>query len=260
MIEIQNLSKTFSLSKQQKKEMGTEFKGSSIDAVKNVSFVCHPGRVFTLLGPNGAGKTTVLRMIGTIWKPSVGSIKVCGLDTVTHGMEVRKKLGFLTGSTGLYDRLTPDETISYFGRLNGMDEALIEKRKKELFELLGINDFAHRRVGKFSTGMKQKVSIARTMIHDPQVVVFDEPTSGLDVIAAKSIIELIRDCRKQGKTVILSTHIMSEVNMLADDFAIMHRGDLIYNGLFTDFKNAMHEKTLEDEFIRIATEHDKTLA
>ena len=175
-------------------------------------------------------------------------------------MEVRKKLGFLTGSTGLYDRLTPDETITYFGRLNGMDELLIEKRKKELFELLGINDFAHRRVGKFSTGMKQKVSIARTMIHDPQVVVFDEPTSGLDVIAAKSIIELIRDCRKQGKTVILSTHIMSEVNMLADDFAIMHKGNLIYNGLFTDFKNSMHEKTLEDEFIRIATEHDKTLA
>lgn len=135
--------------------MGTEFKGSSIDAVKNVSFVCHPGRVFTLLGPNGAGKTTVLRMIATILKPSVGSIKVCGLDTVTHGMEVRKKLGFLTGSTGLYDRLTPDETITYFGRLNGMDELLIEK-EKELFELLGINDFAHRRVGKFSTGMKQK--------------------------------------------------------------------------------------------------------
>lgn len=260
MIEIKDLSKTFALSKQQKKEMGTEFKGTTVDAVKNVSFTCHPGRVFTLLGPNGAGKTTVLRMIATILKPTKGSITVGGFDTVADGMEVRKRLGFLTGSTGLYDRLTPDETINYFGRLNGMEDAIIQKRKKELFDLLGINDFAHRRVGKFSTGMKQKVSIARTMIHDPDVVVFDEPTSGLDVIAAKSIIELIRDCRKQGKTVILSTHIMSEVNMLADDFAIMHRGDLIYNGFFMDFKNGMQEKTLEDEFIRLAAEHDKSFS
>lgn len=259
MIEITNLSKTFALSKQQKKEMGPEFKGSTVDAVKNVTFTCVPGRVFALLGPNGAGKTTVLRMIATILKPSAGTIKVCGFDTVSQGTEVRTRLGFLTGSTGLYDRLTPDETINYFGRLNGMTEDLIQERKKELFELLGITDFAHRRIGKFSTGMKQKVSIARTMIHDPEVVVFDEPTSGLDVIAAKSIIELIRDCRKKGKTVILSTHIMSEVNMLADDFAIMHKGNLIYNGLFTDFKNTMKEETLEDEFIRIALEHDHAL-
>ncbi len=259
MIEITNLSKTFSLSKQQKKEMGPEFTGSTVDAVKNVTFTCVPGRVFTLLGPNGAGKTTVLRMIATILKPTTGTIKVSGFDTVTHGTDVRNRLGFLTGSTGLYDRLTPDETINYFGRLNGMPDDLIQQRKKELFDLLGINDFAHRRVGKFSTGMKQKVSIARTMIHNPEVVVFDEPTSGLDVIAAKSIIELIRDCRKKGKTVILSTHIMSEVNMLADDFAIMHKGNLIYNGLFTEFKNNMKEATLEDEFIRIALEHDHAL-
>ncbi|MFI5171190.1 MAG: ATP-binding cassette domain-containing protein [Chitinophagales bacterium] len=256
MIEINQLSKTFSLSKKQKKEMGSDLKGSTVDAVKNISFTCQPGRVFTLLGPNGAGKTTTLRMIATILKPTQGTITVDGFDTVKNGMDVRRRLGFLTGSTGLYDRLTPDETIDYFGRLNGMEPARINERKKELFELLGINDFAHRRVGKFSTGMKQKVSIARTMIHDPQVIVFDEPTAGLDVIAAKSIIELIRTCKKNNKTIIFSTHIMSEVNMLADDLAIIHRGDLIYSGLFTDFKNKMREATMEDEFIRLAQEHD----
>ena len=141
-----------------------------------------------------------------------------------------------------------------------MDEKTLQDRKKYLFDLLGINEFADRRVGKFSTGMKQKVSIARTMIHDPQVVVFDEPTSGLDVIAAKSIIELIRQCKKDNKTVIFSTHIMSEVNMLADDLAIIYKGDLIYNGLFTDFKAGMRETTLEDEFIRIAQEHENVTA
>jgi len=260
MIEISNLSKTFALSKAQRKEMGSDFKGKTVDAVKNISFNCQPGRVFTLLGPNGAGKTTTLRMIATILKPSAGNISVAGFDTVTHGIEVRRRLGFLTGSTGLYDRLTPHEVINYFGRLNNMEPAILEKRKNELFDLLGVHEFANRRIGKFSTGMKQKVSIVRTMIHDPEVVVFDEPTAGLDVITAKSIIELIRNCRAQQKTVIFSTHIMSEVNMLADDLAIIHKGDLVYNGLFTTFKSSMQEATLEDEFIRIATEHEMKTA
>ncbi len=260
MITITNLSKSFKLSRQQKKERGNLPQGDIVHAVNNISLNCLPGRVFTLLGPNGAGKTTTLRMIATILKPTSGNIVVNGFVTVTHGMDVRKSLGFLTGSTGLYDRLTPDETINYFGRLNGMDESTLQRRKKELFDLLGVTEFAHRRVGKFSTGMKQKVSIVRTMIHDPQVVVFDEPTSGLDVIAAKSIIELIRQCKRDNKTVILSTHIMSEVNMLSDDLAIIHRGDLVYNGLFADFKNNMQEDTLEDEFIRIALEHESVKA
>lgn len=260
MIEVQNLFKTFNLSRKQQKEMGASFTGTTIDAVRDVSFTCKPGRVFSLLGPNGAGKTTTLRLIATILKPSAGSIKVCGYDTVKDGVEVRRRLGFLTGSTGLYDRLTPHELINYFGRLNGMPEAKLQQRKKELFRLLGIDEFANRRIGKFSTGMKQKVSIVRTMIHDPEVIVFDEPTSGLDVIAAKSIIELIRNCRTENKTVIFSTHIMSEVNMLSDDLAIMHHGELIFNGLFSDFKNSMREETLEDEFIRIAQEYDRATA
>lgn len=259
MIEITNLIKTFSLSKQQRKEMGNDWKGKTVQAVKDISFACKPGRIFTLLGPNGAGKTTTLRMIATIYKPSSGSIKVAGFDTVKDGVEVRRRLGFLTGSTGLYDRLTPHEQVDYIGRLNNMDEQVLQRRKKELFDLLGINEFANRRIGKFSTGMKQKVSIARTMIHDPEIIVFDEPTSGLDVIAAKSIIDLIRDCKQKGKTIIFSTHIMSEVNMLSDDLAIMHKGGLIYNGLFSDFKAQMKEETLEDEFIRMAQAHDSAI-
>lgn len=260
MITVDKVSKSFSLSRQQRKELGADHSGKTVNAVNEVSFVCQPGRIFTLLGPNGEGKTTTLRMIATILKPTSGNIIVNNYDTVTQGEQVRGSLGFLTGSTGLYDRLTPNETIDYFGRLNGMDEKTLQDRKKYLFDLLGINEFADRRVGKFSTGMKQKVSIARTMIHDPQVVVFDEPTSGLDVIAAKSIIELIRQCKKDNKTVIFSTHIMSEVNMLADDLAIIYKGDLIYNGLFTDFKAGMRETTLEDEFIRIAQEHENVTA
>ena len=134
-----------------------------------------------------------------------------------------------------------------------MDEQTIARRKDELFTLLGIHEFANRRIGRFSTGMKQKVSIARTMIHDPEVIVFDEPTSGLDVIAAKGIIDLIRNSKLQQKTVILSTHIMSEVNMLSDDLAIIHKGRMIYNNTYEQFQAGMQAATLEDEFIRLAT-------
>lgn len=259
MIEVKNLTKTFALSKKQQNEMRADGMGSSLDAVRNVSFQCAPGRIFTLLGPNGAGKTTTLRMIATILKPSSGTITVAGYDVVHQDVEVRRRLGFLTGSTGLYDRLTPNEMITYFGKLSGMPDDLIEKRKNALFDRLDIHPFANRRIAKFSTGMKQKVSIVRTMIHDPEVVVFDEPTSGLDVITAKNIIQLIRDCRDQNKTVIFSTHIMSEVNMLSDDLAIIHKGDLIYNNTFAKFKSEMQENTLEDEFIRMAADYEKTL-
>lgn len=236
--------------------MGADFQGKTVHAVDDISFHCQPGRIFTLLVPNGAGKTTTLRMIATILKPSSGEILVSGYNTVSSGAEVRRRLGFLTGGTGLYDRLTPNELIDYFGKLNSMDARELAKRKDELFTLLGIHEFANRRIGRFSTGMKQKVSIARTVIHDPEVVVFDEPTSGLDVIAAKSIIDLIRNSKLQGKTVIFSTHIMSEVNMLSDDLAIIHKGKMIYNNTFEQFKSGMQEATLEDEFIRIAAAHD----
>jgi len=250
MIVVENLTKSFRLSKEQKKEKVVHAQGNKVDAVADVSFSCKPGRIFSLLGPNGAGKTTALRLIATMLRPSSGRISVVGFDTVKEAGQVRRHIGFLTGGTGLYERLTPTEMIGYYGRLHGMEPALLAKRIADLFRLLGIEEFAGRRIGKLSSGMKQKVSIARTMIHDPQVLVFDEPTVGLDVITAKSIMQLIRQCRTDGKTVIFSTHIMGEVSLLSDDLAIIHRGRLLFNDSYDAFVRQMKMKSLEDEFIR----------
>ncbi len=249
MIEVNNLIKEFKLSRQQRKELNT--KNSSVRAVNNISFSCEPGRVFSLLGPNGAGKTTTLRMISTILQPTEGTIKVAGHDVVKSPQQVRQSIGFLTGSTGLYQRLTVNEVIKYFGDLYNVPKPVFKERKEKLYTLLGMHDFAKKRVGQLSTGMKQKVSITRTMIHDPQVVVFDEPTSGLDVITAENIIQLILDCKKEGKTVIFSSHIMSEVDLLCDDLAIIHKGNLLFKGTMKDFKSNMQTESLTEEFIRI---------
>lgn len=249
MIEIDNLYKEFELSRQQRKELNTTDKKAI--AVDTVSFRCEPGKVFSLLGPNGAGKTTTLRMISTIFKPTSGSIRICGIDALKEPQAARRKIGFLTGSTGLYARLTPNEMIDYFGKLYEVEPITLKKRKERLFDLLDMHSFENKRIGKLSTGMKQKVSIARTMIHDPEVVVFDEPTSGLDVITAENIIQLIRDCREQGKTVIFSSHIMSEVDLLCDELAVIHQGKLLFNGTMSDFKTNMQAENLTAEFIRI---------
>lgn len=249
MIKVTNLSKEFELSRRQQKELNTTDKVAI--AVDNISFECHPGRVFSLLGPNGAGKTTTLRMLSTIFKPSKGSIEIAGIDAVSNSREARKKIGFLTGSTGLYARLTPNEFIKYFADLYEVRPEDFERRKEELYTLLGMHDFQNKRIGKLSTGMKQKVSICRTMIHDPEVVVFDEPTSGLDVITAENIIQLIQNCKNQGKTVIFSSHIMSEVDLLCDDMAIIHKGKLLFNGTMEEYRAQMQADNLTAEFIRI---------
>ena len=252
MIEILNLSKEFQLTKKQQKENNTT--ESTAKAVNDISFSCKPGRVFSLLGPNGAGKTTTLRMLATILKPTSGSIKICDIDILQNPEAARAKMGFLTGSTGLYERLTPNELIAYFSKLYGVADADFEKRKNELYTLLDMHNFQDKRIGRLSTGMKQKVSICRTMIHDPEVVIFDEPTSGLDVITAENIIRLIEDCRNKGKTVIFSSHIMGEVELLCDDLAIIHEGNLIYNGTMEQFKSQMQSPNITAEFIRIVNE------
>jgi sodium transport system ATP-binding protein len=249
MIEVQQVTKRFTLSRQQKRELGT--REGSLTAVDTISFSCRPGRIFSLLGPNGAGKTTTLRMISTILKPTSGTIRVAGHEVVEEGREVRSKIGFLTGSTGLYHRLTPNEVVQYFADLHKVDSASFKVRKEQLFDLLGMNDFAKKRIGQLSTGMKQKVSIARTMIHDPEVVVFDEPTSGLDVITAENIIRLIRQCKDDGKTVIFSSHIMSEVDLLCDDLAIIHKGKLVYNDTLSHFRSTWGGGSLTEGFIRL---------
>lgn len=255
MIEVKNISKTFQLSKKEMKERSTTDPVSH--AVRDVSFSCAPGRVFSLLGPNGAGKTTTLRMIASILKPSSGTVLVAGKDVSTDSAGARRKMGFLTGSTGLYDRLTADESIKYFADLFDVPDATFRARRDQLYTLLGMHDFAKKKVGQLSTGMKQKVSIVRTMIHDPEVVVFDEPTSGLDVITAENIIQLIHDCRTQGKTVIFSSHIMSEVDLLADDLAIIHRGRLVYNDTMDAFRAQMQSVSITQDFIRIIREAEQ---
>lgn len=252
MIEVDNLYKEFKLSKKQKKLAGIS--SDKVVAVDGLCFTCKPGRIFSLLGANGAGKTTTLRIVATLLKPTRGTVRVNGCDITNQPREVRRALGFLTGSTGLYDRLTVDELLKYYGDLHSVDPEQFRKRKEDIYSRLDMHSFAGRRVAKLSSGMRQKVSIARTIIHDPEVIVFDEPTLGLDVITARNIIQLIRDFRELGKTVIFSTHIMGEVSMLSDDLAIIHNGRLCYSGSYADFSANMKTKTLEDEFIRIVGE------
>lgn len=254
MIDVKDLWKTFKLSRHQRKEKGMKHHDGKIDAVAGISFTCQPGRIFTLLGPNGAGKTTALRLIATLLKPTSGSITVDGIDVVEQPQEARRKLGFLTGTTKLYERLTPKELVKYYADLHNMDKALFEKRREELFTLLDMHEFANWRIAKLSTGMRQKVSIVRTIIHDPEIVVFDEPTVGLDVITSKNIMELIRRCKQDGKTVIFSTHIMGEVALLSDDMAIIHEGKLCFSGTYKDFQHQMQKESLEEEFIRLIQE------
>jgi sodium transport system ATP-binding protein len=239
MIQARNLTKVF-----QDKKRG------EIRAVDNVSFTCQPGRIYGLLGANGAGKTTTLRLLATLLQPTSGQATVCGFDTRTQPERVRASLGFLAASTALYGRLTARETITYFGRLNGMEPDAIRTRVAQLSESLGLGEFLDRRVEKFSTGMKQKTSIARTVVHDPAVLVFDEPTIGLDVMTARNIIAFVRDCRTRGKTVIYSTHIMSEVEKLCDTVGIIHQGRLLTEGTVAELKSRYGSTDFEEVFIR----------
>jgi sodium transport system ATP-binding protein len=254
MIKVHEIHKQFKLTKSQRREMGQQLDGSILEAVAGVSFECRPGRIFSLLGPNGAGKTTTLRMIATMLKPSSGSIEVDGFDTAKEPAEVRRRLGFLTGTTRLYDRLTPNELVRYYADLHGIDRGTLASRRDEIFTLLDMHKFANQRIGKLSSGMKQKVSIARTIIHDPSVLVLDEATAGLDVIASRAIIHLIRDAGNRGKTVLFSTHRMGEVSLLSDDLAIIHKGRLLFNGTLEAFTGGMKTNTVEDEFIRMVEE------
>jgi sodium transport system ATP-binding protein len=254
VIEARNLVKTFRLSGKRRREKGADYRDGLVRAADSVSFTCLPGRVFSLLGPNGAGKTTILRVIATLMRPTSGTVEVAGYDTVRQARQARASLGFLTGSTRLYDRLTPNELVKYYADLHGMDRHRFRERRDELFSLLSMEEFADRRIGKLSSGMKQKVSIVRTVIHDPAVVIFDEPTTGLDVLTSRSIMELIRRCRTDGKTVIFSTHIMSEVSLLSDDLAILHRGRLVYCGDYRSFTEPLHGGSVEEEFIRVLKE------
>ena len=240
MIEARNLTKVFH-----------DKKRGEIRAVDDVSFTCRPGRIYGLLGANGAGKTTTLRLLATLLRPTAGSATVAGFDTVAQPERVRASVGFLATSTALYGRLTARETIAYFGRLNGLDRRGGRRaRTRQLADELDLHEFLDRRVEKFSTGMKQKTSIARTLVHDPAVLIFDEPTIGLDVMTARNIVRFVRDCRDRGKTVIYSTHVMSEVEKLCDMIGIIHHGRLVAEGSLEQLRQRYGDSDMEEIFIR----------
>ena len=244
MIEVKQVHKIYPSGK----------KGGAVHAVNDVSFQCEPGRVFALLGPNGSGKTTMLRMISTMMKPTDGEVRVAGYGCYSDAGKIRKTLGFLTGSAGLHEKLSAAEVLDFFGHLHGMKGAELRQRKEFLVEKFELGGFLNRATGKLSMGQKQRVMLARTLIHEPQVVIFDEATTGLDVLAAKGLIEIIRDCRYEGKTVLFSTHIMGEVAMLADDVSILHEGRQIYCGTMAELKAQQQSDSLEDEFIKLLEE------
>lgn len=201
-------------------------KRGEVRAVDGLGFEARGGEVLGLLGANGAGKTTTLRLLATMLAPTAGDAVVCGHSITRAPEEVRRHIGFLSATTALYGRLTPRETLAYFGRLYGLAPARVAARTSELFARFGVDGFADTRCDRLSTGMKQRVSIARTVLHDPEVIIFDEPTAGLDVLAARAIVDFVRDCRGRGACVLLSTHVMSEVEQLCDRVAVIHEGRL----------------------------------
>ncbi|GAB4453591.1 MAG: ATP-binding cassette domain-containing protein [Armatimonadaceae bacterium] len=240
MIEVNNIGKVF-----------TDKKRGEVRAVSGVSFTAHPGEIFGVLGPNGAGKTTLLRMLATILSPSSGSATIAGHDIQKDAAAVRASIGFLTGSAGLYERLTPREMLQYFGQLNGMRPDAIETRIQDVVSALAMDEFVDRRSDKLSTGQKQRTSIARSILHNPPVLFFDEPTSGLDIMAARTVVEFIRRCRDEGRTVLFSTHIMSEVEALCDRIAVIYNGKCIAIGTLEELRSRTGETLFENVFLRL---------
>jgi sodium transport system ATP-binding protein len=225
-------------------------KGTTTLAADGVSFSARGGEVFGLLGPNGAGKTTTLRMLSTVLTPTGGTALIAGHDVVREPDEVRASIGFLSGNTGLYPRLTPREVLRYFGRMYGMSGPPLDARIDKLAALLGMTDFLGKRCDALSSGMKQKVNIARTVLHDPPVLILDEPTLGLDVLTSRTIVDLVKDCRAQGKCVIFSTHIMGEVSRLCDRLAIVHKGKVQFSGTLPELRGRAGDD-LEQAFISV---------
>ena len=220
-------------------------------AVDGLDIEANPGRIFGLLGANGAGKTTVLRMLSTVIQPTAGTATVAGFDIVSQPGDVRANIGFMSSSTALYGRLTSREVLEYFGRLYGLSESRLAERMKYVVEKLQIEEFADRLCDKLSTGQKQRVSIARTILHDPKVLFFDEPTSGLDVVTSQTVMEFIEEARDLGKTVVFSTHIMSEVERLCDDLAVIHDGVIVAKGTPQSIKDLAGEQSLERAFLSL---------
>ena len=250
MISVESLSKRFA---------DLQYEGG-FTALDGVSFEVKPGEIFGLLGPNGAGKTTCLRILSTVLRPTSGTAYVAGYDVVTHPAEVRARIGFMSNNTGIYDRMTAYELVAYYGRLYGIPENVLQPRIDHLFERLQMQEIRDTLGSKMSTGMKQKVSIARTIVHDPSVLIFDEPTSGLDVLVARKVIDEVRALRDQGKCIIYSTHIMREVEKLCERIAIIYKGRILALGSVEELQNRYQQPDMEELFFTLIEQHDAEAA
>lgn len=238
MIKTENISKIF-----------WDQKGGEIKAVLPTSLEVHPGEVFGLLGPNGAGKTTFLRMLATVISPTAGSAAINGFDLLTQPDDIKKSIGFLSGNTKLYGRLSPRELLDYFGQLYDMIPRQIKLRCQEIFDLLDMNDFADQRIESLSTGQTQKTSIARCILHDPPVYILDEPTLGLDILTSRTIIQFIRDTTKTGKTVIFSTHYMEEAELLCHRIGLINQGNILDIDSLKGYQQKSGKSHLADIFL-----------
>lgn len=243
------LKKTFKLSRKQQRIERTD-KTVKV-AVDGLSFTARRGEIYGLLGPNGAGKTTTLRMLATLIKPDEGDAVIDGESIVKNPEKVRGKIGFLTSELKLEDFFTPEYLYGYFSELHGVEKSVAEKRKNALFKKFGIDKFAEVKVGDLSTGMRQKVSLVISIVHDPDFIIFDEPTNGLDVITAKTVTDFLVDLKNEGKTIIISTHIFSLVEKLCDRVEIIINGKMVKEG---DLKELTAEKDLETTFFEIYSE------
>jgi sodium transport system ATP-binding protein len=240
LISVQELTKTFK-----------DPKRGEVHAVNRVSFNVAKGEVFGLLGPNGAGKTTALRLLATLLKPSSGTAVLGGYDVVKDSAKVREQIGFLAGETGLYARMTPREILKFFGEMNGMSGAALAARVDEMIRRFDISKFADTRTDKLSTGMKQKTAIARTMLHDPPILILDEPTAGLDVPSARNIEQAVLEARREGKCIIYSTHIMEEAEFLCDRIAVINDGRITMTGTMEDLREATGKQRLREVFLEL---------
>lgn len=249
MVEVKEFSKVYTLSKKQMTK--EKVKSKKKIAVDNVSFKANRGEIFGLLGPNGAGKTTTLRCIATLLKATEGNIIVNGYNVVKNPKEVRGSIGFLTNDLKMESHFTPEYTMKFFGQLHGMDLPTIELRTKNLFEYFGITAFQDKKISELSTGMTQKLAIAVSLVHDPDVVIFDEPTNGLDIITAKAVTNYLSKLKEEGKLVIVSTHIMSVAEKLCDRIAIIINGKKVVDGRVEEIVQATKTTNLEEAFFEL---------
>ncbi len=249
ILQVQGLRKTFKLSQKQQKLEKTKEKVRI--AVNDLSFTAYEGEIFGLLGPNGAGKTTTLRMLATLIRPDSGDAMLNGISVVKEPDKVRASIGFLTSELKLEEFFTPNYLFDFFSDLHKVEPSVREQRKKELFEKFGIDRFAEVKVANLSTGMKQKVSLVISIVHDPDIIIFDEPTNGLDVLTAKVVTDFLQELKAEGKTIIVSTHIFSLIEKLCDRVGIIIQGRMI---LCDTLENVCKGKNLEDRFFDIYKE------